>query len=50
MQSQNKNKKFIVENEYHTLLRMVGLKIADKKFFLRQEVKFVGHFTSPEGM
>ena len=51
MQSQNKNKMFTVNNEYHTLLRRAGLKAApDKTFFFQKKVKFLGHVLSPEGI
>ena len=51
MQSQNKNEMFTVINEYHTLLRMAGLKAApDKTFFFLKKVNFLGHVISPEGI
>ena len=49
MQSQNKNKRFTVINEYYTLLRTAGLKAApDKTFFFLKKLKFLGHVMSPE--
>ena len=51
MQSQNKNEKFTVINEYHTLLRRAGLRAAaDKTFLFLKKVKFHGHVISPEGI
>ena len=50
-QSQNKNEMFTVLNEYHTLLRKIGLKAApDKTFFFLKKVKFLGHAKSPDGI
>ena len=44
MQLQNKNEKFKVINEYHTLLRKACLKAApDKTFFSLKKVEFLGH-------
>ena len=50
-QSQNKNEILTVINEYHTLLRKVGLKEApDKTIFVIKKFRFFGHVTSPEGI
>ena len=51
MQSQNKNEVFFIINEYHTLLRKAGLRVApDKTFFFLMKVKFFGHVISPDGI
>ena len=51
MQSQNRGENFTIINEYHTLLRMAGLKAApDKTFFFLKKVKFLGHVISPDGI
>ena len=50
VQSENKNKMFRANNEYHTLLRDASLKRApDKTFLFLKEVKFLGRVISPEG-
>ena len=49
VQSQNKNEMFTVINEYHTLLRKAGLKVApDRTFFFLKKDNFLGHFISLE--
>ena len=51
MQSQDKNEMFTIINEYHTLLRKAGLKVApDKTFFFLKKVKFLGHIISLDGI
>ena len=51
MQSETRNEMFTIINEYHTLLRMAGLKAApDKTFFFLKKVKFLGHVVSPDGI
>ena len=50
MQSQTRSEMFTIINEYHTLLRKAGLKVApDKTFFFLKKVKFLGHVISPDG-
>ena len=51
MQSQTRGEKFTIINEYHTLLRKVGLEAAaDETFFFLKKVKFLGHVISPDGV
>ena len=51
LQSQTRGEMFTIFNDYHTLLRKVGLKAApDKTFFFLQKVKFLGHDISPDGI
>ena len=51
MQSQTRGEMFTIINEYHTLLRMAGLKTApDKTFFFLKKQKFRGHVISPDGI
>ena len=51
MQSQTRGKMFTIINEYHTLLRRVGLEAApDRTFFFLKRVKFWGHFISADGI
>ena len=51
MQSHSNNEMFTVINEYHTLLRRAGLKIApDKTFFFLKKDKFLGHVITREGI
>ena len=50
LQPQNKSEVFTVIHDYHTPLRMAGLKAApDKTFFLLEKVTLLGH-VSPEGI
>ena len=51
MQSQTRGEMFTIIIEYHTLLRMAGLKAApDRTFFLLKKVKFLAHVISPDGI
>ena len=51
MQSQNRNRKITVTNEYHTLHRKAGLKAdPDRTFIFLNELKFLADVTSPEGI
>ena len=51
MQSQTRGEILTIINEYHTILRKAGLKVApDKAVLFLKEVNFLGHVISVDGI